>query len=579
MGLKPYMGRPLDDTVAMYKPHVSGTEGAVSSNSPYATQAGLEMLKKGGNAFDAACAISLVLGVVEPYHCGIGGGCFHVFYNKKTDKFGCVDARGVAPSHAYQDMMLDENGDVDLNLTEFSGRSVSVPALYRAMDNLLKEYGTMSWAEVSAPAIKLCREGFYCGFIYPHASNAPEADHNAAEYEGFAELYRNNGQPRKYGELIKNPDLADTMEAVAKNGVDWFYNGPIADEIVEYVNKNKGLFVKEDLVNCKPKVREPIRGTYRGYDIVSMAPPSSGGTHIVEMLNILENFDLRGMGFHSADATHVIAETMKIMFADRSIAMGDPDFVNVNVAKLTSKEYAKTLAARIDMNEAKEYRPDPDIEALEYKQYRGNTSNFTVMDKYGNALSQTQTVRNWWGSGVVIPGRGFIMNNAMADFSAKAGVRTTQGLAYGMANAIRPGKTPLSSMSPTIVMKDGKPFLTAGAAGGPRIITSTLQTIINAIDYDMLPDSGLKHAHLCCLSKEQGLELEEGFSPDTIKILKERGHFIKHTSDFGVLLVMPNGILKVGDTFFPGGTNRADGGGGALTESGAMAIDGLCFVE
>ena len=573
---RPYLGRTVDDAIAMFKPHVSGSEGAVSSNSPYATQAGLEILQQGGNAFDAACAISLVLGVVEPYHCGIGGGCFHVFYDKKTNSFHAIDARGVAPSHAYQDMMLDENGEVDLNLTEFSGRSVSVPALYRAMDNLLKEYGTMTWEQVSAPAIRLCREGFRCGFVYARVSNTPEAEHNKVEYEGFSELYLNNGQPRKFGELITNPDLADTMEGVAKNGADWFYNGPVADEMVEYINKNKGLFVKEDLVNCKPKVREPIRGTYRGYDIVSMAPPSSGGTHIVQMLNILENFDLAGMGFHSADSTHVIAETMKIMFADRSIAMGDPDFVDVNVAKLTSKEYAKELAAKIDMNEAKEYKADPEIEA---KEYRGCTSNFTVMDKYGNAISQTQTVRNWWGSGVVIPGRGFLMNNAMADFSAKVGVRTTQGLAYGMANAIRPGKTPLSSMSPTIVMKDGVPFLTCGAAGGPRIITSTLQTILNTIDYGMMPDSGLKHPHMCCLTKEQGLELEEGFSPDTVRILKERGHLIKPTGDFGILLVMPNGILNLDGTFFPGGTNRTDGGGGALTEDGAMAIDGLCFIK
>ncbi len=571
----PYLGSTVNGYVALFKSHISGPGGAVSSNSPYATKAGLEILQQGGNAFDAACAVSLVLGVVEPYHSGIGGGCFHVFYDKKTNSHHAVDARGTAPSHAYQDMMLDENGNVDLTLTEESGRSVSVPALYRAMDNLLKEYGTMTWEQVSAPAIKLAREGFRSGFVYFCSSNSSDVPKFCADYEGFTELYTNNGKGRNFGDLVKNPDLADTMEAVAKNGVDWFYSGPIADEMVENINKHRGLFVKEDLINCKPKVREPIRGTYRGYDIVSMSPPSSGGTHIVQMLNILENFDLKGMGYHSADATHVIAETMKIMFADRSIATGDPDFVNVNVAKLTSKEYAKELAARIDMNEAKEYTPDPEIEA---KPYKGCTSNFCIMDKYGNAFSQTQTIRNWWGSAVVIPDRGFVMNNAMADFSAKAGVRTTQGLAYGMANAIRPGATPLSSMSPTLVMKDGVPYLACGAAGGPRIITSTLQTILNTIDYGMLPDSSLRHAHMCCLTKEQGLELEEGFSPDTIKILKERGHDIRHTTDRAVLAVLPNGILNIDGTFFPGGCNRADGGGGALTEDGAMAIDGLCFV-
>lgn len=202
---RPYLGRMVDDAIAMFKPHVSGTEGAVSANNPYAAEAGLEILKAGGNAFDAACAISLVLGVVEPYHSGIGGGCFHVFYDKKTDAFHAMDARGVAPKNAYQDMFLDKNGDVDLKLTEFSGRSVAVPALYRAMDNLLNQYGTMTWEQVSAPAIRLAREGFYCGFAYARISNTPEAEHNKAEYEGFSELYQNNGQPRQFGELVKNP--------------------------------------------------------------------------------------------------------------------------------------------------------------------------------------------------------------------------------------------------------------------------------------------------------------------------------------------------------------------------------------
>lgn len=572
---RPYLGRSVDDAIAMYKPHISGTQGAVSANNPYAAQAGLEILKQGGNAFDAACAISLVLGVVEPYHSGIGGGCFHVFYDKKSDSFHAVDARGVAPKNAYQDMFLDENGDVDLNLTEFSGRPVAVPALYRAMDNLLKNYGTMTWEQVSAPAIKLCREGFACGFAYARISNTPEAEHNKAEYEGFAQLYLNNGQPRRYGEIITNPELADTMEAVAKNGTDWFYEGPVADEIVAQVNKYKGILSKEDLTECAPKERTPVRGTYRGHDIISMAPPSSGGSHIIQMLNILENFDLKGMGFHSADSTHVIAETMKLMFADRSVAMGDPDFVEVNVEKITSKEYAKELAAKIDMGKAQEYTPTEGIEA---KAYNGCTSNFTVMDKHGNVLSQTQTIRNWWGGGVVIPGRGFIMNNTMADFSPKVGVRTTQGLAYGMANAVRPGKTPLSSMSPTIVMKDGKPLLSVGAAGGPRIITSTLQLIINSIDYGMMMDSAVRHPHMCCLTLDQGLELEEGFSPDTVKLLEQKGHTIKSTGDFGMLLVLPNGIRNENGTFLPGGTSRVDGGGGVLTEDGTIAIDGLCFL-
>lgn len=573
MSNNPFLGRTVPD-ISMYKPFVSGSDGAVSSNSPYATSAGLEILKKGGNAIDAAVAISLTLGAVEPYHSGIGGGCFHVMYHKESDSFYCADARGVAPINAYQDMFLDENGEVDLNLTEFSGRSVSTPSLYRAMDNLLKKYGTMTLQQVSEPAIRLCRDGFKCGFVYSRVTDTPESVHNKKEYEGFSELYLNNGKPREFGEIITNLDLANTMEQVANNGVDWFYSGDIAQEMVDTINKHKGLMVLEDLEKCEPKIRTPVMGNYRGYDIASMAPSSSGGTHIIQALNVLENFDLASLGHLSADSTHLIAETMKIMFADRSVAMGDPDFVDIKLDKLLSKEYAKTLADKIDMKKAQEFSPTKGIEA---KDYRGCTSHFSVMDRFGNAFVQTQTIRNWWGSGVVIPKRGFIMNNAMADFSAKVGVKTTQGLAYGMANAIRPGKTPLSSMSPTIVLKDGAPFLAVGAAGGPRIITSTLQTIINVIDFGMMIDSAVKSPHMCALTKDQGLELESGYSPDTIKMLKEYGHKIVLTTDFGELLVMPNGVMHANDLYFPAGTSRTDGGGGAITKSGTIAIEGIRF--
>lgn len=256
------------------------------------------------------------------------------------------------------------------------------------------------------------------------------------------------------------------------------------------VNRNKGVMVKEDLVNCAPKPRIPVHGAYRGFDIISIPPPSSGGSHIIQMLNILENFDLKSMGWRSADITHVLAETMKMMFADRSVAMGDPDFVDVQVEKITDKAYAKELAAKIRMDKAQEHAP---AEGIEANIYPGCTSHFSVMDRFGNVVVQTQTIRNWWDCGLV-PGRNFVMNNTMADFSPKEGVRTTQGLAYGMANAVRPGNTPLSSMSPTIVMKDGVPFLAVGSAGGPRIITSTLQLIVNAIDYGMMMESATRAA-------------------------------------------------------------------------------------
>lgn len=573
MASNPYLGKSIPP-ISMFRPYTEGTAGAVSSNNSYATKAGLEIMKQGGNAIDAAVAVSLALGVVEPYHSGIGGGCFHVVYHKQSDQCYAVDARGVAPINAEQDMFLDANGEVDLNLTEFSGRPTATPALYRAMDKLLKKFGTMTWAQVSAPAIKLAREGFYCDFTYARISDSPEAEHNQM-YPGFAELYWTDGKPRSFGDFIRNPDLADTMEAVAANGVDWFYEGPIADDIVENLQKYQGVMVKEDLVNCQPKERTVFRGSYRGYELVSMPPPSSGGAHIVQMLNILEQFDLKGMGWRSADSTHLLAETMKLMFADRSVAMGDPDFVEIQLEKILSKDYAKELADKIDMNAAQEFAPTEGIDA---KEYRGCTSHFSVMDGEGNVVSQTQTVRNWWGCGVVIPGRGFLMNNTMADFSAKAGVRTTQGLAYGTANAVRPGKTALSSMSPTIVFKDGIPFLAVGAAGGPRIITSTLEMIVNVIDYGMMMEPATRAPQMCCLTKDQGLELEDGFSPDTVRILEERGHKIVDTTSYANLLIMPNGILRREGKLYAAGCNRTGGAGGTLSESGAIGLDGIAFV-
>ncbi|MEG0804010.1 MAG: gamma-glutamyltransferase, partial [Pygmaiobacter sp.] len=497
-----------------------------------------------------------------------------VVYHKQSNQFYAVDARGVAPLGADQDMFLNEQGEVDLGLTECSGRAVTVPALYRAMDGLLKKFGTMSWEQVSAPAIRLCREGFPCGFQYARMTQGPEAKHHSAVYEGFGALYWTDGKPRCFGEIITNTELADTMEAVAKNGVDYFYNGPIADEIVSAVQQNNGVLVKEDLAGCAAKERTPVRGNYRGYDIISMPPPSSGGAHIIQMLNILENFDLAHMGFHSAASTHVIAETMKLMFADRSIAMGDPDFVDIPLEKILSKDYAKELAAKIDPAHAQEYTPTAGIEA---KPYPGCTSHFSVMDELGNVVVQTQTIRSWWGCGVVVPHRGFVLNNSMADFSAKVGVRTTQGLAYGMANAVRPGKTPLSSMSPTIVMKDGAPFLAVGCAGGPLIITSTLQLILNVIDYGMMMDAAVRAPTMCSLRLDQGLLLEDGFSPDTMQLLSAKGHYLMAIDSFGELPVMPNGVLCLNGEFFPAGTCRTDGGGGALTKFNTIAMDGICF--
>lgn len=575
MSNKLYLDKRMPST-GRYRPEISGTQGAVSSNNPYATRAGLEILRQGGNAIDAAVAISLTLGVVEPFNSGIGGGAFSLYYHKQDDHFYACDARGIAPANAYERMFLGEDGKPDSELTEFSGRAVATPAIYRAYEVMLQKHGTMTLEQVSQPAIRLARDGFRCGFLYARASEFKNADYAASHYRGFSELYRNRDNPRAFGELVRNPNLADTMEQVAEHGVDWFYNGPIAEEIVAAAQCNNGVLTMDDMANCHAVYRAPVRGSYRGYEIVSMPPPSSGGVHIIQGLNILENFDLAAMGHTSAESTHLIAETLKLMFADRSVAMGDPAFVRIDLKRLMSKEYAYELAQKIDLTHAQEFAPTHGIEA---KDYDGCTTNFTVQDRFGNLLAQTQTIRNWWGCGVVVEGRGFVLNNNMADFSAKPGTQTSQGLAYGTANSVRPGKTPLSSMSPTILLKDGCPVMTIGSAGGPRIITSTLQAILNVIDFNLMPDAAIRAPMICALTKNQGLEMDAAFSPDTVVLLEKKGHRVEQVPSYAVIKGYVNGILKQHGRFFPAGTWRAEGGGGVLTDDFAICIDGFCFEE
>lgn len=570
-----YLGKRLPNMTA-YRPEISGTQGAVSSNCSYVTEAGLEILKKGGNAIDAAVAASLTLGVVDPYNSGIGGGCFAVYYSAKDRDYYALDARGKAPAKAWSEMFLGEDGQPDAAYTENSGRPVATPAMYRAYEQMLRKHGTMTLAQVSEPAIRLARYGFRTGFVYARATETGYASYACEHYPGFKELYTNNGEPRKIGDLVTNPDLADTMEQVAKNGVDWFYNGPIAEEFAAAAQKFGGVIEASDLKNTEAVYRKPIRGTYRGYEIISMPPPSSGGTHLIQMLNVLENFDLAAMGQNSADATHLIAETMKMMFADRSVAMGDPDFMTVQTEKLISKEYARELATRIKMDCAQEYAPSEGIEAIANA---GCTTNFTVQDRFGNAVAMTQTIRNWFGCGIPVVGRGFLLNNNMADFSAKCGCLTSQGLAYGNANAVAASKTPLSSMCPVILAKDGVPFVTLGSAGGPRIISSNLQVMVNIMEHGMMMELAVRSPHICCLTKKQGIEMEYAYSPDTIRLLEEKGHYIKLVPQYGVVKGFTNGIMKLNDRFYPAGTWRTNGSGGVLTDSGATCIDGELFLN
>ena len=556
------------------KPVAHGSMGAVSCNNIYATRAGLEILNKGGNAFDAAVAVSLTLSVVEPHHSGIGGGCFSLLYDAKTGKTEGIDGRGIAPAKATADLFI-KDGEVQDEWKDLGGQSVALPGLLKTMDIVLKKYGTMTLKDVAAPAIRCARNGFGTSYTGALTMYDNSVERKMRLSEAFRKLYlKEDGSFYRFGEIQKNQEIADLLENIAEQGVDYFYKGKVAKQIVDLINDRGGCFDVSDMESYEPKFREPVKTTYRGYEVAAFAPPS-GGCALVEMLNILENYDVRSMGHNTAASIHALTESMKLGFADRSVALGDPDFVNVDVERLTSKKFAHerfTLAGE----KAGEFASADGIEA---KQYPGNTSHFVVMDKDGNAFSQTQTIRDWFGCGIVVDGLGFVLNNAMSDFSAAVGAMTSQGLAYGSANAIQGGKTPLSSMSPSMVFKDGKPFLAIGAAGGPRIITGTLQGIVNAIDFDMTPEQLVNAPYINCLTRAQGLEVEYGISGDTRKILAEMGHKIVPVPVDPAMSTMLNSVMCIDGEFYAAGTKRVDGCGGALLPGGHIVLEGVSQEE
>lgn len=556
------------------KPVAHGSMGAVSCNNIYATRAGLEILNKGGNAFDAAVAVSLTLSVVEPHHSGIGGGCFSLLYDAKTGKTEGIDGRGIAPAKATADLFI-KDGEVQDEWKDLGGQSVALPGLLKTMDIILKKYGTMTLKDVAAPAIRCARNGFGTSYTGALTMYDNSVERKMRLSEAFRKLYlKEDGSFYRFGEIQKNQEIADLLENIAEQGVDYFYKGKVAKQIVDLINDRGGCFDVSDMESYEPKFREPVKTTYRGYEVAAFAPPS-GGCALVEMLNILENYDVRSMGHNTAASIHALTESMKLGFADRSVALGDPDFVNVDVERLTSKKFAHerfTLAGE----KAGEFASADGIEA---KQYPGNTSHFVVMDKDGNAFSQTQTIRDWFGCGIVVDGLGFVLNNAMSDFSAAVGAMTSQGLAYGSANAIQGGKTPLSSMSPSMVFKDGKPFLAIGAAGGPRIITGTLQGIVNAIDFDMTPEQLVNAPYINCLTRAQGLEVEYGISGDTRKILEEMGHKIVPVPVDQAMSTMLNSVMCIDGEFYAAGTKRVDGCGGALLPGGHIVLEGVSQEE
>lgn len=514
---------------AIHHPVIS-KNGMVSSQRMLASQIGADILAKGGNAVDAAVATGIALAVTLPRAGNLGGGGFMLVHIAEGNKTVAIDYREMAPKLAHRDMFLDDDGNVDNQKARFSHLSSGVPGTVAGLAHALEQYGTMSWAEVLKPTIKLASEGIKVS--YDLAENLKSRQAWLTKNEATSEAYyKTGGKPYEPGEYLIQPDLAETLKRLAKFGPSEFYQGKTAELIAKDMKKHGGLITKQDLANYKVAEREVISTNYRGYDVVSMPPTSSGGIHIAQMLNILEHFPVQEKGFGSAYNLHLLSEVMKLAYADRSEYLGDPDFFNVPEKGLTSKAYAKELLSKISLTQA---TPSSKIKPGNPAPYESpDTTHFSVMDKYGNAVSNTYTLNFSYGSGIVIPGTGILMNNEMDDFSSKPGVPNGFGLIGGEANAIKAFKRPLSSMTPTMIFKDGKPFVVVGSPGGSRIITTVLQVLINIMDHDMNIAQAVNAPRVHHQWLPDRFELEPGFSPDTIQLLKGLGQNIKEAKTMG----------------------------------------------
>ena len=520
---------PIIDYSSITHPEI-GTGGMVVSQRKVASEVGAKILREGGNAVDAAVATALALAVVLPRAGNLGGGGFMLIYSEELKKTVAIDYREMAPLQASRDMFLDSNGNYDRKKAQFSLLSAGVPGTVAGLHYALKKYGTLSWEVVIDPAITLAEDGF----VVPHDLSSVLSNYrnrltaNAATARAY---YKRNKVPYEAGEIIKLPDLAWSLKELKKQGPAAFYKGKIAEKIVAEMERNGGLITSEDLANYKVKERVPVKGVYKGYEIVSMPPSSSGGVHLIQMLNMLEPFSLKEMGFGSAQSIHLMSEVMKRAYADRSRYLGDTDFVSVPLIGLTNKEYAKALLKEISLTEVTSSEDISNGNPLPYES--PDTTHFSVMDAKGNVVSNTYTLNFSYGSGIVIPGTGILMNNEMDDFSSKKGVPNAYGLVGFEANEIKAQKRPLSSMTPTIVFKNQKPYLVLGSPGGSRIITTVLQVVINVLEHDM----NIKQAVISPRIHHQWLPdvllMEEGFSSDTIDLLKEKGHTIRPSRTMG----------------------------------------------
>jgi gamma-glutamyltranspeptidase/glutathione hydrolase len=503
--------------------------GLVVADSELASEAGMAILKRGGNAVDAAIATAFALSVVDQASSGLGGGGFMVIYRAKDKKSFALDFRETAPLASRKELYMKDGKAVpSLSLT--GALAVAVPGEVAGLIAARKRFGTLSLATLVAPAVKLASDGFPLD-----ATLRIAIERQLSGMKRFADLGRiftPNGEVPKQGELIRQVDLAETLKEIAQQGAEVFYQGRIAAAIVETIKNNGGVMTLDDLKNYKAVWREPLIGTYRNRTVVTMPPPSSGGVAILEMLNILEGYKLDQLQHNSATYLHLITETMKHTFADRAQFLGDPDFVHVPLRKLTAKEYAGWIRSRIAPD--KTY-PPTFYGYYNYNAEKGGTTHFSVIDKFGNAVACTQTVNTRFGSKLVASGTGIVLNNEIDDFAIHADTANVYGLIGNEANSLQPKKRPLSSLSPTIILRDGRPELVVGAAGGPRIISATLQTILNVLDFHMPVKSAVDAPRVHHQWLPDRLNVEAKIGAAEKKALQQRGHVLREQVELGVV--------------------------------------------
>ena len=490
---------------AIVHPEV-GENGMVVSQHYLATNVGHSILEEGGNAYDASIAVAFALAVVLPRAGNIGGGGFMIMFDETSKQSYSIDYREVAPEAATKNMFLSSDGSVNKIKARQGVLSIGVPGTVYGMWEVHKKFGSLPWSKLLAPAIQLAEDGF---LVSPFMADALNRRYEKlGKYKDFNRIFYSN-YPVKMSQRLKQPNLANTLKIISVNGAKGFYEGEVAKKIDAFMKQNGGLITKKDLKNYRPIWRETLQGTFNEFEIISMGPPSSGGIHVIQMLNILENYDLMKMGHNSPTYTALLTESMKYAYADRSKYLGDPQFYDVPVQSLISKEYAKNIYKKIKLNQITS--SDTINPGSELKHESMDTTHFSVADKNGNIVSNTYTLNSGYGSGVIINGTGILMNNEMDDFVSAPGVPNQFGLIGGEANKIEPFKRPLSSMSPTIVLENGKPVFATGSPGGSRIITTVLQFLLNTLVFKMEISDATIAPRIHHQWKPDVLMLETGF--------------------------------------------------------------------